>query len=358
YLNNIESRYADSYRVWWRFFSRNANYEYPLASDKIFWDKANNAPAASDAANWQHADISVDENGKCSYTIPNCTPNQYYVVALVGTNAGLSGTSDARFAYDRNGSCDNIQFIMPYPDHNPAYAPVMNLATEATTRNIMVSLASPDPEQNRFIIEWKSAADPVWNRFDSYIDTNGGLFWGSMTYKIANLNPLTAYSVKAYAMTVNNLKGPEATQQAVTGMEGDLGVAWSFQDSGGQYSWPAGSLNKAVNSDLLCEIKSLPAGTASYSITGALNYSSKQGWLYNPVVLKSKPITISNYAASTTKFTALTVMTHWWLGIINIEKNDGYNITYTITAYDANHNVITSKKVVGQMISLECPRKE
>jgi hypothetical protein len=356
YLTEIQSRFADSYRVWWRLFSRKVSYEYPLTPDSVFWDRANNAPMSSDAANWRYADISTD-NGKCSFTIPNCSPNQFYVVALVGTNPGLSGTSDARFAFDSNGSCDNIQFIMPYPYQAPVYAPVMSLATDTKTRNIGIRLVSPDADQNRFVIEWKSAIDPVWNKYDSYIHTGGILSFGGASYTIANLNPNTVYTVKAYALTVNNKKGPETIQQALTGIEGDFSVSWVFQNAGGQYALPAGSLNTAVNTNLLCNISALPVGTVRYTITGSISYSSKASWGYVPVTQRTVPLNIS-HETSVASFNAVNLMTHWWLGIFNIELNDGFYITYTVTAYGAGGMPIKSMKEENKLLSTECPRKE
>ncbi len=354
YLTDIQSRYADSYRVWWRQFDRNAAYEYPLAPDKIFWDRANNAPAASDAANWRCADVSIDANGRCSYTIHGCTPNQFYLVALVGTNAGLSGSSDVRFAHDRNGSCDNIQFIMPYPDRAPAYAPEMSLTTDTTTRNIGVILTSPDREQNRFVIEWKSASDSAWNRYDSYISTDGRLYFGGVNYMITNLNPMTTYSVKAYALTVNNLKGPETARQAMTGMEGECGVSWNFENAGGLYLWPGDAISTAVNSNLICTITALPAGTARYSITGSVTYTIKPGWLYYPPSTTTVPFSVDN-EASMTRFNAGTFMTHAWFGIFNTQYNDGFLIRYTIKAYTDSDALITT--VSGVTDHPACPRE-
>ncbi len=354
YLTDIQSRYADTFRVWWRQFSRNGSYEYPLAPEKIYWDRANNAPAALDAANWQHADVSSDGSGTCSFTIPHCAPNQFYIVALVGTNAGLSGSSDVRFAYDRNVSCDNIQFIMPYPAREPGVAPVMSLATDTASRNIGVTLTSADPDQNRFVIEWKSASDTVWNRYDSYINTNGRLYFGGTDYTIANLNPMTTYSVRAYALTVNNLKGPEIVRQAVTGLEGTCCVSWNFENAGGLYLWPVDNISNAVNANLICDITALPTGTARYTITGSVTYTTKPGWLLYPPSVITVPFSFDN-AASVTRFNAGIFMTHAWFWIYNVQYNDGFIINYTIKAYSDEGSLITNMSGVKDHPA--CPRE-
>ena len=112
HVNGIESRYAEFFEVWCKKFNRNGSYDLPLTAESIGWDAERAAPAEGDRYNWRVWYAYPGEGGACALTAPDCEPNQYYVIAVVGKSTPLHGTSEARFAGDKNGSGDNISFIM------------------------------------------------------------------------------------------------------------------------------------------------------------------------------------------------------------------------------------------------------
>ncbi|HOD13849.1 MAG TPA: hypothetical protein PK307_02480 [Spirochaetota bacterium] len=351
HVNGIESRYAEFFEVWCKKFNRNGSYDLPLTAESIGWDAERAAPAEGDRYNWRVWYAYPGEGGACALTAPDCEPNQYYVIAVVGKSTPLHGTSEARFAGDKNGSGDNISFIMPYPADAPQESPYLSLGVDK--RSIIVNLNAVS-EQCRYIIRWreKDRMDDPWSVYDTYDGTDGSLSWNGCSFTIRNCNPKTVYTVKACAVTLNNLQGPAAEQEIETGTEG--GMVWSFiwDRPLTQRIWPVDRTSKCLDASLQVSVSQLPAGAASYALDGTItcNLFTTQtpGYIlgmYRPIV---KTYAFSITAPASERLATLAAFTpvKAWLGIFTMMKYKNFNVKGTIRAFNSNGADITPRDPV------------
>jgi hypothetical protein len=368
YVNGMESRYAEFFEVWSKKFDRTASYNSRLTPEAVGWDAGKNAPSESDRYNWSVGYAYPGEGGACSWRIPECEPNQYYVIAVVGKSTPLNGTSQARFAGDKNCSGDNISFIMPYPVEAPREAPLMSAGSDR--RSIIVNLNSVS-EQCRYVIRWreKAMADYPRESYDTYNGTRESLAWNGATCAIRNLNPKTVYIVEAYAATLNNMFGPAATQEVETGTEGDIVWSCVWDRPATERIWSVDGVSKCLDASLNLSLSSLPAGTASYSIDVKITCNLYTTWYFENNTTLRKPIVkmysfktkvpASQRLVSLASFTPVKA----WLGVIPTLSYSHFSVAGTIHAYNSLGTDITPKDpVTGNYLGeiswdfLNCPQ--
>ncbi|MBN2160154.1 MAG: fibronectin type III domain-containing protein [Spirochaetes bacterium] len=347
FVNNIESRYAEYYEVWWRKFERPAVYEIPMSAFEVGWDEVTNMPLSDYSSSWRVALAYPDENGKCKFVIPECIPNKCYIVAVVGKNTYLHGISDARFAFDKNLSGDNIQYIMPYPSAPPADAPLMKI--DVDRRNISVGLSSTS-EQCRYILEWKVEGDSLWSSYDTFDGTLGSLAWDGTKYIINDLNPRTLYAIRAYAVTLNGIKGPAASNEVETGIDGSIEYMFDWDRThvirvfDGFY---------ALDARLMCTIKELPAGTAYYVLEGMVLCDYWHGSIIRNLEMKRIPFRVCLSPTQTTALIADFVPVKKWNRSFYRAWHKNFSVRGTIKAYNNLGVEITpSDEETGQMFDV------
>ena len=352
YVNGLVSRYAEFFEIWWKKFDRTSTYDKSLTPESIGWDAVKNAPLEADRYNWDVGYAYPGEGGACAWRIPDCEPNQYYVVAVVGKSTPLNGTSEARFAGDRNGSGDNISFIMPYPVTAPREAPLMSAGIDK--RSIIINLGSPS-EECRYIIRWreKENGDYSWQSYDTYNGTRESLAWNGVTCAIRNLNPKTVYVVQAYAATLNNLFGPAVTQEIETGTEGDIiwSIDWDLPAL--EKIWSVDNASKCLDASLNLSLSALPAGTASYSIQCAVTCNMYTTYFFDNNTILRRP-NEKTYGFNCVKLPAsqrlVTLKTFApvkaWFGIFPTLNYNHFSVTGTIHAYNSLGTDITPKDPV------------
>lgn len=334
YVNGIESRYADNYEIWWRRFDRTVTYG-DLTMESVGWNDETNQPLQREL--WGGpVYATMNDDGICNYQIPDLDANQNYVVAVVGKNTAINGTSKVSFAFDKNVSGDNIQFIVPYPSTPPSTAPTMDIAVNGRTINLSnIQVA----DQCRYIIRWCEVVDGVdgiWRSFDTYKNNNKTISFDPVSYAIANLNPASTYKVQVYAITMNDLTGPVNEQTATTGIDGTIMVKqkWVTEPN---YRVEGIYLSKNGVSNA---VMTLPEGTATYRIYGKTTYQSISTWL----CLRSQCATAfdsGRIAATQTTVPILSlspVHVYWVLGIFsgNAQSYDSFTTTYSVEAYNVN----------------------
>jgi hypothetical protein len=336
YLNNIDSRYADSYEVWWRRFDRTGIYTLPLNFEFIGWNGTKILPDETQMSYWNGpAFAEPDENGACNFQIPNLDGNQHYVVAVVGKNASFFGTSNARFTHDINTSGDRIGFVTPYPSVAPAAAPSVNVQVNGRTINLSnIYLA----EQCRYIIRWCEVVGGVertWSSYDTYKDNGKFISFAPMSYSINGLNPLSNYKIQVCAITLNDQKGPNYDQTWITGSEGEINVSQSslgkttYMNTAPGYNCWCKDVDVFINS-------TLPPGTAEYEIRTNTSYTQITSWLCTP----SQHTRISNsprLPASQTQYLMFTLTRGWTLPVVaNCYNYANFTTNYTIICYNSN----------------------
>ncbi|OHD64440.1 MAG: hypothetical protein A2176_00540 [Spirochaetes bacterium RBG_13_51_14] len=353
HISKIESRYAEFFEVWWKKFDREAAYQHPLTLDAVKWDGANSAPLAADRYNWDVGQVYAENDSSFNYVIPNCEPHQYYVVAVVGKSTPLNGTSDAKFAFDRNGSGDNIRFIMPYPKEAPREQPYMALGVNK--RAIIVKLNS-ESNQCRYVIQWRERdkTDYPWSSIDTYDGSNESLAWNGVTYEIRNLNPRTVYTVKACAATLNNLYGPEASMDIETGVEG--GIEWkiNWDRPITEYIWEEDKLSRCLDASIFITVGELPVGTSYYTIQGTIECNLRSPTInYHNIYLLLLNLSVETHEfdervpwdqTKTTLYAFTPVKVR--LGIFTIMYYNNFMVRGTIKAYNVNNVEITPRDPV------------
>lgn len=337
-LNGIESRYADSFEVWWRKFDRSASYEVPMTTEDIHWDAEAQAPLSSDTSNWGMAMVYPDSDGKSSMEIPDCQANQYYVVAVVGKNGALNGTSDARFAFDKNGSGDNIRFLMPYPSSPPDAAPELQVGVEGRSITIDVS---PVGEECRYLIEWKETCDERWSVYDTWDGSEESLAWAGVRYTVDDLNPRSLYNVRARAVTLNNLAGPPSEREVETGIEGGLQYYFDWDRPLVIGTLPGKSSVKTLDATMLCSVDDMPGGTAYCILKGSVTCNYYKGWFFPRAQKKyfafNRRVTPDNPVAELVRFMPVKA----WLGIFHDQSYRNFNVEGSIRAYNVHGVDIT-----------------
>ncbi len=338
YLNTIESRYADSYEIWWRKFDRSASYGAPLTVEEIRWDAEAAAPLSSDRSNWNMAMAYPDAGGSCSMVLPDCEANQYYAVAVVGKNGALNGTSEARFAFDKNGSGDNIRFIMPYPSSPPLTAPALQARVEG--RSVTIDVA-PLGDECRYLLEWKESCDDIWSAHDTYDGTGGSLAWNGARYTVNDLNPRSLYTVRARAVTLNNLAGPRVECEVETGIEGGLQCYFDWDRPPVVGSLPGQSLTRTLDAAILCSVDEMPAGTAYCRLKGSVACNYYKGWFLPSAQMKrfffDLRVTPEKPETQLVRFSPVKA----WLGIFHLSSYRNFVIDGSIRAYNVHGVDIT-----------------
>lgn len=338
YLNNIESRYADGYEIWWRRFDRTGP-QVDLTLDGVGWDDSADQPLQPEL--WGGpANIEPDETGACDFTIPELDPYQNYVVAVVGVNTAINGRSKARFAFDKNCSGDNIGFVTPYPNEPPREAPSMDVAVDG--RSILVSNIKVE-DQCRYIIRWcevVNGVDGTWRSLDTYRDSGKQVTFGPVSYAIRDLNPASWYRVQTYAVTLNDLKGPVTERLVQTGKEGNIVVRqkWVIDP---EYILGSDNIYRKNGTSMLSV--SLPAGTAFYRIYGTTRFRSLDGWLCWPNQhfrdFDSGMVGATNTEAPILRLEPWHAYWIFFIGINHI-AHDSFWTSYTIEAFNTSGTLI------------------
>lgn len=338
YLNGIVSRYADSFEVWWRKFDRTASYGSSLTLEGVMWDAGAGAPVSSDASNWNMVMAYPDESGNCATVLPDCEANQYYAVAVVGKNGALNGTSDARFAFDRNGSGDNIRFIMPYPSSPPDATP--GLQTHVEGRSVVIEVA-PVGDECRYLLEWKESCDDIWSVHDTYDGTGESLAWNGARYTARDLNPRSLYTVRARAVTLNNLAGPAVECEVETGMEGGLQYYFDWDRPPIVGTLPGQSMSNTLDAALICSVDEMPEGTAYCQLKGSVSCNYFEGWFFPGNQRKryffDLRLTPDNPEAELVRFTPVSA----WLGIFHLLSYRNFVVDGSIRSYNVHGVDIT-----------------
>ncbi len=347
-ISSITSHYATHYKLYWRTMHR--SFEFSSSNDRwkeIGWDRGNNRP--QDAGYWNMVEVYPDNDGKCNYHLV-CNPYEKYIIALIGVSTGIenggngsSGESLARFTFDRNDSCDNIMYLVPYSGIPASTGPQVECSVSGRSVTVKVS---PIEGQCRYVIEWKSSKDQEWSRYDTYDGSAGSLALGPVSYTIPDLSPITAYSVRVYAMTVNNLKGVVTEKAVETDYDGTIGWTAYFNNDVTLH-YIQGNATYGVGSTLVCNMKELPDGTERYRITGTLTYNTVIGWLWPwiTILTGTRSFDLDRSASDTEDIQMLRIedMRAWWLGLQTIDT-DNCLLSMEITAYNSGGEIICRKK--------------
>ena len=209
-------------------------------------------------------------------------------------------------------------------------------------------------EQCRYIIKWreKDRTDYPWSTHDTYDGTAGSLVWDGSAYTIRNLNPKTVYTIKACAVTLNNLFGPAAEQDIETGTEGGMVWAFDWDRPLTQRIWSGDHLSKCLDASLFISVSQLPAGTASYALEGTVScnlfttqYSRLLLAMYRPIV-KTYAFNIMAPASENLSTLAAFTPVKAWIGIFTMMKYKNFNVKGTIRAFNSNGTDITPRDPV------------